>query len=110
MPPADQPVPWTDGISRLTVEALEAAERGQWDRVEACYRERETWFRHNHVSSNLAQALLAMDTAVLERVTVAHAAVGQALFQAVNVHKQWRTIAGATGEVAPVGGRLNWRT
>lgn len=107
MPLGDASEPPREGVSRLTIQALEAAERGQWDLVEACYQAREQWFRENPVSPNLAQALLAMDTVVMERVAAAHAAVGQALSSAVTVHKQWRTIADSTGESVAVGRRLN---
>lgn len=110
MPPDDSPGPRSEGVSRLTIQALEAAEQGQWDLVEACYEARAEWFRVNPVSPNLAQALLAMDAAVMERVAAAHAATGQALSSAVTVHKQWRTIADSTVDTMAVGQRLNARS
>lgn len=109
-PPDEEVILWTEGVSRLTVEALDAAERGQWEKVEACYLERAKWFRHHHVSSNLAQALLAMDAAVMERAAAAHAAAGQSLAQMVVARKQWRSLSSVSVEGAPVGRHLSRRT
>ncbi|MFO0775935.1 MAG: hypothetical protein U0172_14850 [Nitrospiraceae bacterium] len=100
-----------EGVSQLTVRALEAAERGRWDEVEACYQAREAWFRDNPVSPNLARALLAMDQAVMERVSAAQAATGQALTQALTVHRQWRTISASIVEpTTAIGRRLDAST
>ena len=106
-PPDEEQVLWTDGVSRLTVEALDAAERGQWDRVEACYQERAKWFRHNRVSPNFAQALLAMDATVIERATAARAVADHNLAQMLTTQRQWKTLSTASRESAPVGGRLD---
>ncbi len=107
MPPDDKSVAWTDGISRLTVEALDAAERGHWDKVQACYHERATWLGHNYVSSNLAQALLAMDARVTAVAQAARAAIEQELAQTQTAHRQWKTLSATLGDTGSVGHQLD---
>ncbi|GKS59169.1 hypothetical protein YTPLAS18_26960 [Nitrospira sp.] len=99
-----------EGISRLTVEALDAAERGQWDRVQACYEARASRLHHKHVSANLAHALLALDARVMEQVNAAQAATGHALAEARAAQKRWKTLSNTIHETVPIGKRVDRQT
>ena len=99
-----------DGVSRLTVQALDAAERGQWERVQACYEARDSWLHHNHVSANLAHALLDLDARVMEHVSAAHAATGHALAEARSAQKRWKALSHSVHESVPIGNRVNRQT
>lgn len=107
--PNNFPTPgaWTDGIGRLTVEALEAAERGDWDRVSACYDARRTWFKHNHVMPNLACALLAMDETIMARALVAKAALHQLLVEAAAARSLWKSFSSTLVDGRSVGRQLD---
>jgi len=101
---------WTDGIGRLTVEALEAAESGDWERVSACYDARRAWFTHNIVMSNLAHALLAMDEAIIARARVAQAALHQQLVEAQAARSRWKSYSSTIMDCRPVGEQLDRRS
>lgn len=98
---------WTDGIGRLTIEALEAAERADWDRVSACYGARRAWFKSNFVMPNLAQALLAMDQTIMARVRVAQAALHQLLVEATAARSRWKSLSSTITDNRQVGGQLD---
>ena len=99
-----------EGVSRLTVQALDAAERGQWERVRACYDARADWLQHTHVSANLANALLELDARVMEQVSAAHTATGHALAEARVAQKRFKALSHTVHEAAPVGQRVNRQT
>lgn len=101
---------WTDGIGRLTVEALEAAEQGDWERVSACYDARRAWFTHNVVMPNLAHALLAMDEAIMTRARVAQAALHQQLVDAQAARSRWKSYFSTIMDGRPVGEQLDRRS
>jgi hypothetical protein len=98
---------WTDGIGRLTIEALEAAERGDWDRVSTCYDARRLWFKNNFVMPNLAHALLAMDETIMARARVAQAALHQLLVEAATARSRWKSLSSTIANNRPVGGQLD---
>ena len=66
-------------LERLTVSARDAAEQGQWDLVEECYRLREAAMQGVSITQQDAERMLASDQQVRERAFVAKAAVAELL-------------------------------
>lgn len=60
-------------VVRLTKEAAQAAEQGQWDVVIRCYQDRGTLFDGGPMSIPEASDLLTLDGLVCERVQTAQA-------------------------------------
>lgn len=60
-------------IELLTTQALEAAQAGDWDRVDACYEARGIKLAACSIDRAHAQRLVAMDEQVREAIVVAQA-------------------------------------
>lgn len=65
---------WTT-LERLTEAAYTAALKGEWNVVEACYREREAVLQEAEISDAVREKLLALDQEVAERARTAKAGV-----------------------------------
>jgi hypothetical protein len=76
---------WTT-LERLTEAAYMAALKGEWNVVEACYRQREAVLQEVELSDAVRERLLALDQEVAERVRAARAGVA-ALLQDVSVRR-----------------------
>ncbi len=77
-----------EDLAAITRRALEAAEQGRWDRVAACYREREPRVGEAAGIPGYADALNAMDRAIAERIRVAQAALAQSLAEASGLERR----------------------
>jgi hypothetical protein len=75
-------------LETLSREALDAAERGRWDRVEACYQRRGRLFATTTPSPLLAQRLRDLDRMVAERARIAKAAVEQLMAEATATRRR----------------------
>lgn len=62
---------WELSAHALTQQAVQAAEEGQWNVVDACYRQRAELFRTNEVSDSLAGCLSDLDKYVHEKLRLA---------------------------------------
>lgn len=94
---------WTT-LERLTEAARTAALKGEWNVVEACYRQREAVLQEAELSDGVRERLLALDQEVVERVRMARAGLA-ALLQDVNVRRhrleQLRQRLGGGGDSSP---------
>lgn len=89
-------------LERLTVSARDAAEQGQWDLVDECYRLRDLSMQGVSIPRQDAERMLASDRQVQERALVAKAAVAELLreSQAVRLRlSRLRHGAGAMGMI-----------
>lgn len=89
-------------LERLTVSARDAAEQGQWDLVDECYRLRDIAMQGASIPQQDAERMLASDRQVQERALVAKAAVAELLreSQAVRLRlSRLRHGAGAMGMI-----------
>ncbi|MCP9462284.1 MAG: hypothetical protein NNA24_09610 [Nitrospira sp.] len=77
---------WTT-LERLTEAAHTAALKGEWNVVEACYREREAVLQEAEMSDAVRERLLALDREVAERVRTAKAGIS-ALLQDVGSRRK----------------------
>lgn len=62
---------WELSAQALTQQAVQAAEEGRWNVVDACYRQRAELFRTNEVSGSLAGRLGDLDKYVHEKLRLA---------------------------------------
>lgn len=62
---------WEEMAEKVTQQAIEAAEEGQWGRVDLCYQERAELFRAKTVSLSLGQRLHVLDRRVHDRLRMA---------------------------------------
>src|ERR687898_584971 len=66
---------WEDTTETLTLQALQAAEAGQWNTVDLCYQRRGELFRTHDVSCSLARRLHSLDARIHERLRMATMAI-----------------------------------
>lgn len=66
-------------IVQLTVTAMEAAERGQWDTVMQCYTEREVLLQTMQAPACEADELLQLDQQIHDRVHTVQAVLASLL-------------------------------
>ena len=78
-------------VEQLTQEALDAAQKGRWDQVIACYARRTQHGSLKEVSPETAKKLLACDQWMVERVNGVHGALRQ---QILDVQDQRRKLVG----------------
>ena len=69
-------------IVRLTMTAIEAAERGQWDTVMQCYTERGVLLRTTQTSARETEELLRLDKQIHARVHTAQVVLASLLSEA----------------------------
>ncbi|MDR4480335.1 MAG: hypothetical protein R3B37_11405 [Nitrospira sp.] len=87
-------------IELLTIQALEAARAGNWDRVDACYTERGISLAVCRVDRTFAQELLTMDEEVRTAILVAQAGLSGLLADAVQVKRHLRQLRENSGQLA----------
>ncbi len=87
-------------IERLTIQALEAARAGDWDRVDACYTARGISLAACRVDRIFAQELLTMDEQVRSAIKVAQAGISGLLADAAQVRRHLRQLRESSGQLA----------
>ena len=81
----DSPLAWEQNLRTLTKQAGQAAELGQWDRVEECYRLRSEHLRDHPIPPTLATDLTVLDQVVETRIVTVRAAVQSQLIDSAKV-------------------------
>lgn len=94
-------------IELLTQQALEASQAGDWDRVDACYTERETSLKTCVVDPAVARRLLAIDEQVRAAVLVAQAGIAGLLADNAQVKRQVRRLQDISGQASPASGVMH---
>ena len=85
--PFDSPLAWEQNMRVLTAQAGRAAELGQWDRVEDCYRLRGEHLSDHPMPPALATDLTVFDREVEARITNARLAVQSQLNEAAKIRQ-----------------------
>lgn len=68
-------------LEQWTADAAQAAEQGQWDRVEECYQEREAAMSWIVLSQEQIERLQAVDRRIQAQALVAKTAIAEQLRQ-----------------------------
>ncbi|MCS6265708.1 MAG: hypothetical protein H8K11_18340 [Nitrospira sp.] len=87
-------------IELLTIQALEAAQAGDWDQVDACYSARERSLAACKPDRTVAQQLLRMDEEVRAAILVAQAGISAQLTDAAQVKRHLRQLRESSGQLA----------
>lgn len=87
-------------IEQLTIQALEAARAGDWDRVDACYNARGISLAAYAPDRTFTQRLLNMDDEVREAILVAQAGISGLLAEAAQVKRHLRQLRENSGQLA----------
>lgn len=87
-------------IELLTIDALEAARAGNWDRVEACYSARGLSLAACELDRAAAQQLLSMDEEVRSAILAAQAGISAQLTDAAQVKRHLRQLRESSGQLA----------
>jgi hypothetical protein len=83
---------WEQNLRDLTAQAGQAAELGQWDQVEECYRLRGEQLRNHPIPSALATDLTRFDRMVEARILNVRAAVQSQLIASAKVRMKLQGI------------------
>ncbi len=102
-----KPLHETHSIEELTTEALEAAQAGDWDRVDACYTARGISLATGGVDRTVAQRLVTIDEQVRAAVLVAQAAISGQLGDAAQVTRHLRRLRESSGPLAGESGTMH---
>jgi hypothetical protein len=87
----------TAELARLTEAAKMAAEQGQWDLVDACYRERGALLETSRLPPQEANRLLAIDRQIQERAMVAQAALAASLREPAFIRRRLKGLRQGIG-------------
>ena len=85
-------------LEGVTLAAAQAAEQGQWDRVEECYQEREGKLRGVVLSQDQIERLLAIDRRIQAQAFVARAAVAEQLRRSFATRLTLKELRSGIGE------------
>lgn len=99
----------TGELEGLTLAAVRAAERGQWDRVEECYQERETAMSRVVLSHDQIERLLAVDRRIQAQALVAKAALAEQLRQSFTTRIMLKGLRAGIGEPGGDSGTLRMK-
>jgi hypothetical protein len=94
----DSPLAWEQNLRALTTEAGKAAELGQWDQVEECYRLREEHLRDYPMCQALAYDLTRFDQEVAGRIMNARTAVQSQLVETAKIRQNLQGLRSWQGE------------
>jgi DNA-binding Lrp family transcriptional regulator len=83
----DRSTAWEQNLRALTAQAGLAAELGQWDQVEECYRLRGEHLRDHPISPALATDLTQFDREVEARIAHACSAVQSQLIETAKIRQ-----------------------
>ena len=78
---------WEQNLRALTAQAGHAAELGQWDQVEECYRLRGEHLRDHPIPPPLATDLTVFDREVAARIVNARLAVQSQLIETAKIRQ-----------------------
>jgi hypothetical protein len=78
---------WEQNLRTLTTQAGQAAELGQWDQVEECYRLRGEHLRDHLMPPALATDLTVFDREVEARIVNARSAVQSQLIETAKIRQ-----------------------
>ncbi|MCP9470678.1 MAG: hypothetical protein NNA31_11850 [Nitrospira sp.] len=96
-------------VERLTKAAHVAAVRGEWNIVEACYRQREAVLAESGVSDAVLARIQTLDREVAERARLAQEGVAASLRDAAlwrrRLEELWRRIDVPVGESSTIARR-----
>ncbi|MBH0198473.1 MAG: hypothetical protein HP497_03520 [Nitrospira sp.] len=96
-------------VEGWTLAAAGAAERGEWDRVEECYQEREAAMSRAVLSQNQIERMLAVDRRIQAQVFIARAAVAEQLRQSFATRLRLKTLRSGIGELEGRSGILRMK-
>lgn len=96
-------------VEGWTLAAAEAAERGQWDRVEECYQEREAAMSRAVLSQDQIERILSVDRRIQAQVSVARAAVAEQLRQSFATRLRLKGLRSGIGELGGSSGMLRMK-
>jgi hypothetical protein len=91
---------WEENLRNLTTEAGLAAELGQWDQVEECYRLRGEHLRDHPMPPVLATDLTLFDREVADRIIIVRIAVHSQLIETAKIRqnlqglRSWQGLSG----------------
>jgi hypothetical protein len=89
-------------LERLTVSARDAAEQGQWDLVDECYRLRELAMQGASIPQQDAERMLASDRQVQERALVAKTAAAELLRESQAVRLRLGRLRHGAGSIGTI--------
>ena len=96
-------------VEGWTLAAAGAAERGEWDRVEECYQEREAAMSRAVLSQNQIERMLAVDRRIQAQVFIARAAVAEQLRQSFATRLRLKGLRSGIGELEGRSGILRMK-
>lgn len=96
-------------VEGWTLAAAGAAERGEWDRVEECYQEREAAMSRAVLSQNQIERMLAVDRRIQAQVCIARAAVAEQLRQSFATRLRLKGLRSGIGELEGRSGILRMK-
>jgi hypothetical protein len=85
-------------LEMWTFAAAQAAEQGQWDRVEECYQEREAAMSRIVLSQDQIEGLLAVDRRIQAQALVAKMALAEQLRQSFSTRMRLKGLRSVVGE------------
>lgn len=85
-------------IKLLTQQALDAAQSGDWDRVDACYEVRGQKLAGCRMDRTIAQRLMTMDDQVRAAILVAQAGLSSQLADAAQARRHLRRLRECQGQ------------
>ena len=85
-------------IELLTTQALEAAQCGDWDRVDACYDARAVRLASSQIDRASAERMLAVDDQVRAAILVAQAGLTNLLADAAQARRHLRKLRDSHGQ------------
>lgn len=101
-----EPVGQLTEIERVTLQAVEAAERGDWDRVEACVERRGALMETGSLSVQTRDRLVMWDARVSELAEQARTAIGVLLMEAGQTRRKLQQLhqgqAGSDSGMSPL--------
>lgn len=92
-----------------TLAAARAAEQGQWDRVEACYQEREAAMSRVVLSQEQIERLLAVDRRIQAQALVAKTALAEQLRQSFATRLRLKGLRSGISESGGDAGTLRMK-
>ncbi|MCC2643014.1 MAG: hypothetical protein K0S45_3427 [Nitrospira sp.] len=94
-------------IERLTQQALEASQAGDWEKVDACYTEREASLKTCLLDPSVAQRLLAIDERIRAAVLVAQAGIAGLLADNARMRRELRRLADVSRQAPATSGVMH---
>lgn len=96
-------------VEGWTLAAAGAAERGEWDRVEECFQEREAAMSRAVLSQDQIERMLAVDRRIQAQVCVARTAVAEQLRQSFATRLRLKGLRSGIGELEGRSGILRMK-